>query len=246
MVAASRFLIVDDEMEWAELLKETFLEAGYVADARGSARDALLAIGEHHYDAVLTDIAMPSMDGLDLLTEIKSQKDSPAVVLMSGYETVSLEDLHHQGASELIAKPFAPQEALGVVRRAGIPASERWKSQNNLDQAAREMFLGLKFQSLEQAVADGSLHLGSGGLFLRLGAAYLPKKAAVVGFSFEFSDGPILHMEGIGRMKWMRPSDHLSNPSGCGIEILELAPHCLAAIVGEISRLQSPNFIPKS
>lgn len=246
MSAARRILIVDDEIELAEIIKETFQEEGILADSCASGREALEALGKHKYDAVLTDIKMPKMDGLHLLNEIKSKPDSPAVVLMSAYETLAIEELHHQGASALISKPFSSRDALRLVSRAAIPASDRWNSTNEFSPTKSEMFLGLKFNSIEHAILEGSIHLGSGGLFLRLGSAFLPQKPVEVHFSFEFREGPILHMEGLGRIKWVRHRDQLSKPSGCGIEIIQLAPHCLSLIVAEVSRLKSTNFIPKS
>jgi CheY-like chemotaxis protein len=246
MSAARRILIVDDEIELAEIIKETFQEEGILADSCASGREALVALGQNRYDAVLTDIKMPKMDGLDLLKEIKSKPNSPAVVLMSAYEALAIEDLHHQGASDFIPKPFSSRDALRLVSRAAIPASDRWKAESLFSPTKSEMFLGLKFKSIEDAILEGSIHLGSGGLFLRLGPAFLPQKPVDVHFSFEFKDGPIPHMEGLGRIKWVRHRDQLSKPSGCGIEIIQLAPHCLALIVSEVSRLQSTNFIPKS
>ena len=168
MSAARRILIVDDEIELAEIIKETFQEEGILADSCASGREALVALGQHRYDAVLTDIKMPKMDGLDLLKEIKSKPNSPAVVLMSAYETLAIEDLHHQGASDFIPKPFSSKDALQLVSRAAIPASDRWKADSLFRPTNSEMFLGLKFNSIEDAILEGSIHLGSGGLFLRL------------------------------------------------------------------------------
>jgi putative nucleotidyltransferase with HDIG domain len=108
-------LIVDDEPDLRELLKATLEEAGYsTAEAvNGKAAQAFLTL--ENCDAVISDIRMPEMDGVELLKLIKQTKNIP-VILMTGFSDIlETQTAYQMGASEFITKPFNNKELLASL-----------------------------------------------------------------------------------------------------------------------------------
>ncbi|MGH8636185.1 MAG: response regulator [Burkholderiales bacterium] len=114
---ARTVLVVDDEAEVREVLREILSSAQHRVETASSGREALLRLEARHYDVVLTDIRMPDMDGLTLFEEVKRRWPERAarVVFVTG-DTLSeaLRELADSGRCAILEKPFAP----GDVRRA--------------------------------------------------------------------------------------------------------------------------------
>src|SRR2546427_589923 len=85
----ARILVVDDEVAILRLLKEALTQWGYQVTGATSAAEALQALRGDMFDAVITDIRMPDMNGLELLKEIKRHDESVEVVVMTGYPTIA-------------------------------------------------------------------------------------------------------------------------------------------------------------
>ncbi|MCD6531225.1 sigma-54-dependent Fis family transcriptional regulator [bacterium] len=112
-----RILIVDDETKLGLLLSSALKKAGYEADFVDTAGAALNKIAAG-YDVVLTDIRMPSMDGMELLRRIKSEHPEVVVVMMTAHGTVkSAVEAMKAGAYDYLLKPFSTDELLMLVRR---------------------------------------------------------------------------------------------------------------------------------
>jgi DNA-binding NtrC family response regulator len=110
-------LIVDDEASVRFALSELLTERGHgVVTATGGA-DALGKLDD--IDAVVTDLSMPGMTGLDLLAKIVAKDDSLPVILLTahGSERVAVEAMKH-GAYDYLAKPFDIDELVHVIDRA--------------------------------------------------------------------------------------------------------------------------------
>jgi DNA-binding NtrC family response regulator len=110
-------LIVDDEASVRFALSELLSERGHgVITANGGA-DALHKLDE--IDAVVTDLSMPGMSGLELLAKIVAKDDSLPVILLTahGSERVAVEAMKH-GAYDYLAKPFDIDELVHVIDRA--------------------------------------------------------------------------------------------------------------------------------
>jgi DNA-binding NtrC family response regulator len=116
---AGRILIVDDELEIRESL-ETLLELeGYMVSVAASARDGLAQIGEHNFDVVLLDLALPDKNGMDLLAEIRLLHPEQAVIMITAYGTVeNAVSAMQSGATNFIQKPWDNEKLLADVRSA--------------------------------------------------------------------------------------------------------------------------------
>ncbi len=109
-------LIVDDDSRMAETLKDILLIKGCGADAVHSGPQALKLLADAPYDAILSDIRMPEMDGVDLLKEIRNQFPDIPVLLMTAYsaEPVIRQGLE-AGALEVLIKPLDIEALLGFL-----------------------------------------------------------------------------------------------------------------------------------
>lgn len=114
---AKTVLIVEDESEVAELLREVLAEAGFdVVLSTGGA--ALATAADVHPDVVVIDYAMPGMTGADVISEMRQSAEPtmPPVVLVTGHYEAS-EIAREIGANAYLQKPFDVDDLVGVVRR---------------------------------------------------------------------------------------------------------------------------------
>lgn len=112
-----RLLIAEDEKDLNRVISKRLENEGYSVDRCFDGGEALdfLAVGE--FDAVIMDIMMPVMSGLDVLRKIRSKKDNTPVLLLTAKD--SIEDRVtglDAGAQDYLVKPFAFEELLARIR----------------------------------------------------------------------------------------------------------------------------------
>src|SRR5205809_1524647 len=114
-----RVLVVDDERRQRDILQMILEAEGYETTAAGNGRQALQAAGADTFDVVLTDLKMPDMNGIEVLSELLALQPSPLVVLMTAHGTIdSAVDAMRKGAFDYLTKPLEKDELLLVLRRA--------------------------------------------------------------------------------------------------------------------------------
>jgi len=103
-----RILVIDDETDALELFKDLFTKKGYVVECAPGGIEALEIIDKSMFDAVLLDIKMPVMNGIEVLSRIKQKKpDLPVVMLTAyGYDDNLISKAIEQGATGYISKNF--------------------------------------------------------------------------------------------------------------------------------------------
>jgi DNA-binding NtrC family response regulator len=102
-----RIAIVDDEEKILISLKRYFTLKNFAVDTFTNSMEALSAIKARHHKIVLTDINMPGLDGLGLLTRLKKFNPMIQVVIMTGSATTdSVRMALQSGASGFVVKPF--------------------------------------------------------------------------------------------------------------------------------------------
>jgi putative nucleotidyltransferase with HDIG domain len=118
-VSNDRILIADDEEAIREVVA-TLLEAqGYQCLAVGNGRQALQALSEHPVDLVLSDMVMPEMDGLQLLSWLRTHdRDIPVIMVTAMHDVSTALEAMRRGAYDYILKPFERDQLLMGVRRA--------------------------------------------------------------------------------------------------------------------------------
>jgi DNA-binding response OmpR family regulator len=113
---SSRVLLIDDDVRLPELLSSYLGQNGVtLAHAPDGAR-GLALLDQGAWDAVLLDVMMPGMDGLEVCKRIRAKSNVPVIMLTArGDETDRVVGLE-LGADDYVAKPFSPRELLARVR----------------------------------------------------------------------------------------------------------------------------------
>jgi two-component system, OmpR family, phosphate regulon response regulator PhoB len=118
-------LVVDDDPEIRLLLTDLLRDEGFHAHTAVDTTTGLAAIEEVSPDVVLLDVGMPSMNGLDMLAEIRKRGDVPVILVTGrGGETDRVVGLR-MGADDYVVKPFSGPELVArihsVLRRSRPP-----------------------------------------------------------------------------------------------------------------------------
>jgi DNA-binding NtrC family response regulator len=114
----AKILVVDDEKSILLLLKEALTQWGYQVTTASSAVEALELLKNGIFDALISDVRMPDMSGLDLLREIRKQDETIEVVMMTGYPTIaSAVQALKEGAYDYLSKPLILDELEHVMQR---------------------------------------------------------------------------------------------------------------------------------
>ncbi len=119
---ASRVLLIDDDARLPELLASYLGQNGVSLTAAPDGQKGLAALEQGAFDAVLLDVMMPGMDGLEVCRRIRAKSNVPVIMLTArGDETDRVVGLE-LGADDYVAKPFSPRELLArlkaVLRRS--------------------------------------------------------------------------------------------------------------------------------
>ena len=114
-----RILIVDDDQGTLASLSRAFALEGYTALTAPSAARGLERLAEEPVDAILSDVVMPEMDGLDFLARVKERAPEVPVILMSGQATVETAvKATRLGALDFVEKPIGLDRLLLTLRNA--------------------------------------------------------------------------------------------------------------------------------
>ena len=111
--------IVDDDLSIRWVLEKAINRAGIATRSFAGADEALALLPSQPPLAVLTDVCMPGLDGLDFLELLlRGNADLPVIVMTAHSDFDSAVASYHRGAFEYLPKPFDIDEAVAVVRRA--------------------------------------------------------------------------------------------------------------------------------
>jgi two-component system cell cycle sensor histidine kinase/response regulator CckA len=115
---APSILVVDDEGAVRRFAMRVLEREGYsVAEASDGAEAFELIRQGRTFDAVVSDIVMPRMNGVELLQALSTANPNIPVILMSGYATAALAELGIAAPCAILAKPFPAERLLEEVRR---------------------------------------------------------------------------------------------------------------------------------
>lgn len=118
-MATIQVLIVDDEEEFANTLAERMRNRDIVANVVGSGEDAIASVSKTTYDAIILDLIMPGLDGIETLKKILSINPDLQVILLTGRGTVSKSvEALKIGAFEFLEKPVKFDDLLGKINKA--------------------------------------------------------------------------------------------------------------------------------
>lgn len=113
-------LIVDDDREFREAFAERIRIRGCRADTAGSAPEALALIDRKEYDAVLLDLMMPEVGGIETLQAMRRRRPELQIILITGHPSLTkgVEALR-MGAMDFVAKPVEMADVMEKIEAAG-------------------------------------------------------------------------------------------------------------------------------
>jgi len=118
-MAGERILLVDDEAEFVEALSERLALRDMKVTTASNGRDAVAQCRDHRFDAIILDLAMPGMDGIETLRAMRDLNPDVQVILLTGRGTVkkSIEAMK-LGAMDFLEKPVELDVLLDRIREA--------------------------------------------------------------------------------------------------------------------------------
>jgi two-component system KDP operon response regulator KdpE len=123
----TRVLVVDDEPAILRTLAANLKARDFDVDVAATGEDALRLAASHHPDAVVLDLGLPSMSGLEVIEGLRGWSRVPIIVLSArGEETAKVQALD-AGADDYVTKPFGIDELFARLRaavRRNVPAPE--------------------------------------------------------------------------------------------------------------------------
>ena len=116
---AERLLIVEDEDTLCKSLQRVLQREGYEVDIADSAESAFILLEHGSYDLIITDIILPGISGIELLTKYRKTNPAQKVMVMTAYAslTTAMESIK-AGACDFLVKPLMHDELKRAVRKA--------------------------------------------------------------------------------------------------------------------------------
>src|SRR6202030_4869681 len=111
-----RILLVEDDPRLAEMLLEYLGQAGFGVTVASLGATALERLNDAQYDAVILDLMLPDMDGLEVCRRLRAQTDTPVLMLTARGDAIDRIVGLELGADDYLPKPFEPRELLARLR----------------------------------------------------------------------------------------------------------------------------------
>jgi two-component system, OmpR family, phosphate regulon response regulator OmpR len=109
-------LLVEDDPRLAEMLREYLGQAGFGVTVAPLGATALEKLAETDYDAVVLDLMLPDMDGLNVCRQLRAKYDTPVLMLTARGDAVDRIVGLELGADDYLPKPFEPRELVARLR----------------------------------------------------------------------------------------------------------------------------------
>lgn len=147
---AGRVLVVDDDEDTRTLIEDILEADGYQVRSCFSGEQALQILDQEQFHAILSDIKMPGLTGIDLLLHVRRMDLETEVILMTAYATLETAIQAVRGeAFDYLTKPFSLKEVRQIVRQAVHTRSSARRRRAvmhyqglSIDQKARRVWVG--------------------------------------------------------------------------------------------------------
>lgn len=232
-------MVVDDEPEICRLIHDILTDKGMVVKTFCDPIKAREALNEHRFDAVVCDIAMPGMDGVSLLDEIrKMNRYFPAVVFISGMSRYQPDFLLAKGAVAYMDKPIDFDKLFRLIMERFIE-----------ERRERIRFLGIDQMvptTLNHTLKLSISNLGFGGAFLPVNDSVRDqlKPGDLVSLSFDL-EGEAAPIEVKAEVVWKRASGQDGLSPGIGIKFVDINEKAQRQIEEFVRLHRIMSFIPR-
>jgi two-component system chemotaxis response regulator CheY len=115
-----KILAVDDSASIRQMVKFTLVKAGYEVMEAVDGKNGLDTAGRQKFDLIITDLNMPNMDGIEMITALRKLSGygfTPILMLTTESQAEKKESGRKAGATGWIVKPFNSDQLIGVVQR---------------------------------------------------------------------------------------------------------------------------------
>ncbi len=145
-IIMAKMLIVDDEQNIREIIREYAEFEGYETDETDDGMKAVRMAREENYDLIIMDVMMPKLDGYSAVKEIRKFSDVPVIILSARVEEYDKLFGFEIGVDDYVTKPFSPKELMArisaVLKRTRPKKKELIKSDGlEIDIAGRNVFV---------------------------------------------------------------------------------------------------------
>ena len=114
-----KVLLVDDEKDFLSIMSERMKNRGMDVSTAASAKEAIQMAAAESFDAIILDLQMPEMDGLEALKVLKAQKPELQVILLTGHATIERGvEAMKLGAMDLMEKPADLKTLADKIKKA--------------------------------------------------------------------------------------------------------------------------------
>ena len=147
-----KILVVDDEVNIRNVIKEYAKFEGYEVEEAGNGMQAVEICKEKDFDIIIMDVMMPKLDGFSAIKEIRKNKNIPVLMLSARGEEYDKLFGFEIGIDDYVVKPFSPKEVMARV--AAI--TSRVKNNSKTKKEDKYIFEGLEIDMLGRVViVDG-------------------------------------------------------------------------------------------
>lgn len=120
-----KILIIEDEKNISEIVAKYLEKEGYTTLIANDGIEGLALFRDSNPDLVISDVMMPTIDGFEVLKEIRLISDVPVIMLTAKQEEVDRLKGFENGADDYVTKPFSPKE---LVRRVMVMLKRTYKA----------------------------------------------------------------------------------------------------------------------
>jgi two-component system, OmpR family, phosphate regulon response regulator OmpR len=113
---AERLLIIDDDARLAAMVSDYLTAAGYDVDCCFTGREGIAALERESFDAIILDVMLPDIDGLEVCRKIRMRSQVPILMLTARGDEIDRIVGLEIGADDYLAKPFSPRELQARMR----------------------------------------------------------------------------------------------------------------------------------
>ena len=174
-----RILIVEDDQEIVDFLRQGLTESGYQVAAQQNGEDGYLDARYNSYDLIVLDLSLPSMDGIDIAHRLRREGTSTPILILTARDTEQEKVLGlDTGADDYMTKPFGFAEFLARVRALLRREAQKRSSvmhfadlevdtaTRRVCRGGREILLSAREYSLLEYLAYNAGHVVTRGLLI--------------------------------------------------------------------------------
>lgn len=236
----SRILIADDEPDMREIFSAWFLNLGCIVSEAADGKEALDALARDRFDAIVTDVRMPRVDGVQLVHQLHRSGNypyTPVIIFVSGCLDLTLPDTYDIGVEAILSKPCEKKELINAVQKSLQRRDLNFEPLSAVAPPAAENYIR---EAFPRGVTSSQVAVGRGGISVDVDQCVTAE--SIVGFSLSFAEGTLTHLQGWGFLRWCQNS-----PGICriGIELLHLDEESLVQFARWLKDYAPISFIPK-